>query len=151
MELNEEGHILWLSLVAAVEKALGGHPPDAAQLTVNTPDLSIAIHPRREGAADIELGFNGIDEVYLEVGLTDACLWQVNATPLDETIYRIVAAVAAGKLEEAGKASTLRLAYRRPRASCGSGLPSSFRSPGVGAGAAPTRPTPEAAVRATGT
>jgi len=62
VELNEEGHILWLSLVAAVEKALGGHPPDAAQLTVNTPDLSIAIHPRRDGAADIELGFNGIDE-----------------------------------------------------------------------------------------
>lgn len=93
---------LWLSLVAAVEKALGGHPPDAAQLTVNSPDLSIAIHPRRDGAADIELGFNGIDEVYLEVGLTDTCLWQVNATPLDETVYRVVAVVAAGKLEEAG-------------------------------------------------
>ena len=102
MDLNGAGLDLWRSLVSAVRRALGELPDDAAELTVDDENLNIHIRPRHQGAADIDIGFDGVDEVLLEVGLTDAHLWQVDSSPLDETIYRIVAAVAAGDIEETG-------------------------------------------------
>jgi hypothetical protein len=102
VDVDEQSLALWHNLVSAVERALADHPRNAAELNVDTEHLNIHVRPRRGEAADIDISFDGVDEVCLEVGLTEAHMWQVGPEPLDETIYRIVAAVAAGHIEEVG-------------------------------------------------
>ena len=102
MELDEESKDLWRAVVAAAQRAVAQCPGNVAEIAVRDEDLSMEIRPRRGDAAGIEIGFNGIDEVYLRIGLTDAWLWQVDSKPLTETVHNIVAAVMAGSIEEAG-------------------------------------------------
>lgn len=102
MNLDADELQLWQELVAAVHRAVGEHAPSAARTEVNDAAFTIDVHPRREDAAPIAVSYAGTHEIYLEVGLTDAWIWQIDETPLPETLYRIVSGVMAGNFEEVG-------------------------------------------------
>lgn len=62
----------------------------------------MSVFPVREGAASIQVAYCGTYEIHLEVGLTDAWIWQVDDTPLPAWLDRIVSGVMAGNFEEVG-------------------------------------------------
>lgn len=102
VKLDADELQLWQELVATVQRALGEYPPSVARMEVNHAEFTIEVHPRREDAAPILVSYAGTYEIHLEVGFTDAWIWQVDETPLPESLYRIVSGVMAGNFEEVG-------------------------------------------------
>lgn len=102
MDLDPDELELWDDLVLVVQRSLAAYPADAARLAVNNTDFTMSVHPLQDGAASIQIDYCGTYEIYLEVGQTDAWIWQVDDTPLPEWLHRIVSGVMAGDFEEVG-------------------------------------------------
>lgn len=99
---EEDAPDRWPRLVAAVQQALAAYPPDVAKLVVYSDEQSIQTEPRNDDAAAVEVSYWGTDEIYVGVGMTDSWIWDGPAGSVEEVLYQVLAAVMAGRFEEAG-------------------------------------------------
>lgn len=92
----------WQSLVEVVERVMGTRPVGAAVVTLDREAWTITIQPRTSGAATVEIGDAGDDEIYVSVAETLSWLWG-DAEGLAAEVERILGGVVDGRFMQAGR------------------------------------------------
>jgi hypothetical protein len=92
----------WQALVEVVERVMATRPAGAAALTLDREAWTITIHPRSSGAASVEIGDAGGEEIYLSAGETLSALWG-DAERVAAQVEPILEGVVDGRLTQRGR------------------------------------------------
>lgn len=101
MRREAKPELYWQALVEVVERVLETRPAGAGVVTFDRDAWTIRIQPRTSGAAPVEIGDAGGDEIYLSAGETLSALWG-DAEPLAGDVERILQGVVDGRFTQAG-------------------------------------------------